>query len=84
MKTIDDSELPYLEGIETLVVNALRFEPQHKTHLMVGEAIDFSRKIGAKRVFFTHMCHDVGLHDEVNAKLPEGYELGFDGQVIEI
>lgn len=84
MKTIDDTELPYLEGIETLVVNALRFEPQHKTHLMVDEAIDFSRKIGAKRVFFTHMCHDVGLHDEVNEKLPEGYELGFDGQVIEV
>lgn len=82
MKTIDDSELPYLEGIETLVVNALRYAPQHPTHLMVDEAMDFSRKIGAKKVYFTHMCHDVGLHEEVNRNLPEGFELGYDGQEI--
>lgn len=82
MKTIDDSELPYLQGIETLVVNALRYEPQHPTHLMVDEAIDFANKIQAKKVYFTHMCHDIGLHEEVNAKLPEGFELGFDGMEI--
>lgn len=82
MKTIDESELPFLEGIETLVVNALRYEPQHNTHLMVDEAIDFSRKVGAKRVYLTHMCHDIGLHEEVNKKLPDGFELGYDGQVI--
>lgn len=82
MKTIDDSELPYLEGLETLVINALRYEPQHHTHLMVDEAIDFVRKIGAKKVYFTHMCHDIGLHEEVNRKLPEGFELGYDGQEI--
>lgn len=82
MKTIDESELPFLEGIETLVVNALRYEPQHNTHLMVDEAIDFSHKVGAKRVYLTHMCHDIGLHEEVNKKLPDGFELGYDGQVI--
>lgn len=82
MKTIDESELPFLEGIETLVVNALRYEPQHNTHLMVDEAIDFSRKVGAKRIYLTHMCHDIGLHEEVNKKLPDGFELGYDGQVI--
>lgn len=82
MKTIDDSELPYLEGLETLVINALRYGPQHPTHLMVDEAMDFVRKIGAKKVYFTHMCHDIGLHEEVNRKLPEGFELGYDGQEI--
>lgn len=82
MKTIDDNELPYLEGIETLVVNALRYAPQHPTHLMVDEAMEFSRKIGATKVYFTHMCHDVGLHEEVNRNLPEGFELGYDGQII--
>ena len=35
MKTIDDAELPCLEGVETLVVNALRWEhnaPLAPTH----------------------------------------------------
>lgn len=84
MKTIEDEEIPFLDGIETLVVNALRYEPQHKTHLMTDEAIDFAKRIGAKRTIFTHMCHDIGLHEEVNKKLPSGFELGFDGQRIEI
>lgn len=84
MKTIDDSELPFLQGIDTLVVNALRFKPQHNTHLMVDEAIDFARKISAKTVYLTHMCHDIGLHDEVNSKLPEGFQLCYDGMVINL
>lgn len=82
MKTIDDSELPFLHGIDTMVVNALRYEPQHNTHMMVDEAMEFTRKLGVKNVYFTHMCHDVGLHQEVNSKLLEGYQLGYDGMEI--
>ncbi len=82
MKTIDDSEMPFLQGIETMVVNALRYEPQHNTHMMIDEAISFTQKLGVKNVYFTHMCHDVGLHEEVNSKLPEGYQLCYDGMEI--
>lgn len=84
MKTIADEELPYLEGVETLVINALRFTEDHPAHLLVHEAIDFSRKVGAKRVFFTHTTHDIGLHDEANAQLPEGFVFAYDGQVVTI
>ena len=84
MKTIDDGELPYLEGVETLVVNALRYFPDHPTHLLVDEAIDFSRRIGTKRVYFTHMCHDIGLAKDVNQKLPNGFQLGYDGMEITV
>ena len=51
MKTIKDEELPYLEGVETLVVNALRWEREHHSHQLISEAIDFSRKIGVKRTY---------------------------------
>ena len=43
MKTIDDAELPYLEGVETLVVNALRWEHTHHSHQLIADAIAFSR-----------------------------------------
>ncbi len=33
MKTIDDTEREYLHGIDTLVVNALRFGPGHHSHM---------------------------------------------------
>ena len=84
MKTIEDSEWPYLEGTELLVVNALRFDKTHHSHQLVDDAIAFARRVGAKRTLLIHVCHDIGLHDEVNRRLPEGIELAYDGQVINL
>lgn len=84
MKTIDDSELPYLEGVEVLVVNALRFDKPHHSHQLVDDAIAFARRVKARRTLLIHMCHDVGLHKEVNRHLPEGVELAYDGEVISV
>ena len=82
MKTIDDGELKYIEGTELLVVNALRFDKPHHAHQLMDDAIAFARKVGAKRTLIIHVCHDVGLHQEVNKRLPEGIELAYDGQEI--
>ena len=82
MKTIDDGELTYLEGTELLVVNALRFDKPHHSHQLMDDAIAFARKVGAKRTLIIHVCHDVGLHEEVNKRLPEGIDLAYDGQEI--
>ena len=49
---------------------------------LVDDAISFSRRVGAKHTLLTHVCHDIGLHEEVNKLLPEGIELAFDGQVL--
>jgi phosphoribosyl 1,2-cyclic phosphate phosphodiesterase len=82
MKTIDDGELSYLEGVELLVVNALRFDRPHHSHQLVDDALAFAKRVGAKRTLITHVCHYVGLHEDVNKKLPAGAELAFDGQVV--
>lgn len=82
MKTIDDDELKYLEGTELLVVNALRFDKPHHSHQLMNDAIAFAQKVGAKRTLIIHVCHDVGLHEEVNKRLPEGIDLAYDGQEI--
>jgi phosphoribosyl 1,2-cyclic phosphate phosphodiesterase len=82
MKTIDDGELKYIEGTELLVVNALRFDKPHHSHQLMDDAIAFARKVGAKNTLIIHVCHDVGLHEEVNRILPEGIQLAYDGQEI--
>ena len=82
MKTIDDGELKYIEGTELLVVNALRFDKPHHSHQLMDDAIAFASKVGAKRTLIIHVCHDVGLHQEVNKMLPEGIDLAYDGQEI--
>ena len=84
MKTIDDSELPYLEGTEVLVVNALRFGEPHYSHQLVDDAIAFARRIGPRRTLLIHSDHHIGRHDEVNRPLPQGIELAYDGQQITI
>ena len=80
MKTINESEYAYLEGTELLVVNALRFIKPHHSHQLVDDAIAFARRVGAKRTLLIHVCHDVGLHEEVNRKLPADIQLAYDGQ----
>lgn len=84
MKTIEDEEMAHLHGVTTLVVNALRWDKPHHSHMLVDEAIEFSRKVGAKRTFFTHMAHEIGLHEEANARLPKGFQFAYDGEMIEV
>ena len=84
MKTIEASEMPYLEGTELLVVNALRFDKPHHSHQLVDDAVAFARRVGAQRTLLIHVCHDIGLHEKVNSMLPDGIELAYDGQEIEL
>ena len=84
MKTIDERELRWLEGVDILVTNALRFQPDHHAHQNVDDAIAFARRIGARQTYIIHSCHDIGLHAEVNARLPYDVQLAYDGQTVEI
>lgn len=79
---IPDSSWQLLEGVRTLVLDALRDRP-HPTHFSVSEAIDAARRIGAERTYFTHICHDLP-HAETCARLPDGIELAYDGQILEV
>lgn len=83
MKTISDSEMYYLHGVKTLVVNALRFERPHHSHQLVEDAIIFSRRVGARRTLLIHSNHHIGLHSDANKRLPEGVELAYDGLVVD-
>ena len=83
MKTIDEREIPYILGCNTLVVNALRQKPHH-SHQTLDDAVAFARRIGARQTWLIHSSHDIGRHAEVNASLPSDIQMAYDGQVIEI
>jgi phosphoribosyl 1,2-cyclic phosphate phosphodiesterase len=78
---IPDSSWPLLEGVQTLVLDALR-ERSHPTHFSVSEAVEAAQRIGAARTWFTHISHDLG-HADTCARLPRGIELAYDGLVLE-
>jgi phosphoribosyl 1,2-cyclic phosphate phosphodiesterase len=78
---IPEASWPLLDGLDVVVLDALRERP-HPTHFSLSEAIAAAGRIGAPRVYFTHMCHDLG-HAETSARLPPGMQLAYDGLRIE-
>ncbi len=80
---IDEAERRKLEGVDTLVVNALRFRP-HDSHFSVAEAVDLIKRVKPRKAFLTHLSHEIGLHAASAEKLPQGVELAHDGLTIEI
>jgi phosphoribosyl 1,2-cyclic phosphate phosphodiesterase len=78
---IPDASYALLDGVELLVIGALRDKP-HPSHFTVAEAIAAATRIGASRVYFTHMNHDLG-HVATCARLPAGIQLAYDGLVVE-
>lgn len=79
---IPDASWPLLEGLDVLVLDALRDRP-HPTHFSLAEAIEAAHRIGARRTWFTHMSHDLG-HAVTCARLPAGMELAYDGLVVQV
>lgn len=84
MKTMAPTEYKYLRGVETLVVNALRWEKPHHSHMLVPDAVKFAERVGARRTYFVHMTHEIGFHAEANRLLPDGMEFAYDGLTIEV
>ena len=78
MLTIPEESYEQLAGIDVLIVNALRIAP-HPTHQDLEEALAVAQRIRAKKTYFIHMSHDMGLHAEVERKLPENIHLAYDG-----
>jgi phosphoribosyl 1,2-cyclic phosphate phosphodiesterase len=79
---IPEASWPLLQGLDTLVLDGLRYEP-HVTHFSIGQAVDVAQRLGAKRTYFTH-CACRMDYDLVNADLPDGIELSYDGLQIDL
>jgi len=75
---VPEEEKEKIRGSEILVVNALRHE-KHLSHFNLEEALAFSREIGARQTYLTHISHALGLHAEEQARLPENVFLAYDG-----
>jgi phosphoribosyl 1,2-cyclic phosphate phosphodiesterase len=78
---IPDASWPLLDGVKTLVLDALRDRP-HPTHFSVSEAVDVVKRVAPVRAYLTHICHDLP-HAATNARLPRGVELAYDGLVLD-
>jgi phosphoribosyl 1,2-cyclic phosphate phosphodiesterase len=74
---IPETSWELIEGIELLVIDALRHRA-HPTHFSVSEALAVAERLGPRQAWFTHICHDLP-HAETSAALPENVQLAYDG-----
>jgi phosphoribosyl 1,2-cyclic phosphate phosphodiesterase len=77
VSAIPETSFPLLEGLDCIVLSALRHSP-HPTHATLGQAVEWARRIGARQTWFTHIAHDLG-HAATNRELPDGMALAYDG-----
>ena len=77
VKTLAEDQIPFLENLDVLVLNALR-EEEHPSHLNLEEALALVDRLQPKQTYFTHFSHLLGFHDEVSQKLPPHVALAYD------
>jgi len=77
MSSIPEISLPLLEGLEVLIIDALRPQP-HPSHANVEQALAWIERLRPRRAFFTHMSHELE-HSEAENELPAHVRLAYDG-----
>ena len=74
---IPEESWSLLEGLDVLIVDALRDEP-HATHFGIPQALEAIERAKPKRAYLTHISHQLE-YSQTNARLPAGVELAYDG-----
>ncbi|MGL5318885.1 MAG: MBL fold metallo-hydrolase, partial [Bacteroidales bacterium] len=80
---ISDSELAKLNGVDILIIEALRQYP-HIAHISLPQALEYIEKINPSRSYLIHMNHQFGRHEEIQKILPENVVIAYDGLSFEI
>lgn len=80
---IDEEEREKITGSHTLVLNALRHKP-HISHFNLEEAVSMVKQLQVPEAYFTHVSHQLGLHDIITRELPAGIALAWDGLELRI
>lgn len=83
VKVIPETSISLLSGVETLIIDCLRMDRPHETHMILPEVKVVAEKLGAKNIFLTHMCHDI--HYQKDAEyLRENFKFAYDGLTVEL
>lgn len=82
-KTMPQETVQALKGVDTLVINALRHK-EHLSHLNLQQALELVKQINPRVTYLTHMSHDIGKHEQLEASLPPGVYPAYDGLEIRI
>ncbi len=80
---IEEAEKDKIRGSRVLVLNALRRE-SHISHFTLSEAVALAMELEVPEVYFTHISHQLGKHEDVNRELPQHIRLAHDGLTLQL
>lgn len=80
---IEETEKDKIRGSKILVLNALRRE-SHISHFTLSEAVAMALELEVPEVYFTHISHQLGKHEDVNRELPTHIRLAHDGLTLHL
>lgn len=78
IRKYEEDIFSFLEGVDHLVLSALRIEPS-RLHFSLQEAVEFAQRAKVTQTWLTHLSHAVD-HESMCRSLPENVQPGFDGQ----
>lgn len=82
VSAVPETSWDLLTDLQTLVLGAIREEP-HPTHFNIPQALEVIERLRPRRTLLTHISHSLD-HQQTNQRLPEGIELAWDGQQIDL
>jgi phosphoribosyl 1,2-cyclic phosphate phosphodiesterase len=74
---IPESSYPLLEGLDVLILDALRPATPHISHFCLPESLAVIERVRPKRAYLTHMAHEMDF--DRPPPLPSHVELAYDG-----
>lgn len=80
VKAIPDAALPFLEGLDVWLIDALRITP-HPSHFSLSDALSWIDRLKPKRAILTNLHTDLD-YATLCRDLPPGVEAAYDGMVI--
>ncbi len=79
---LSDDAFAVLDGVDTWIVDALRYEP-HPTHAHLDMTLGWIARVRPRRAVLTHMTWDMD-YATLARRLPDGIEPAYDGMVIDL
>lgn len=83
VKEIPRSTKEEIRGSKLMVLDGLRWEPDHPTHMTIPEAVEMAHELDVPQTYLVHMNSYVN-HEESNRRLPNDVQLAFDQMMVEI
>lgn len=83
VKEIPESTKRKIRGSKVMVLDGLRWKPEHPTHMTIPEAVDMANELEIPQTYLCHMNSYVN-HEQSNQQLPQHVRLAYDQLTVQI